>query len=631
MADRYLDILHQYWGYSDFRGIQRDIIESIGAGKDTLGLMPTGGGKSVTFQVPALASDGVCIVVTPLIALMKDQVQHMRNKGIDAQAIYSGMTHGEILKTLENCAYGHVKLLYVSPERLGSDLFLGKLKGIRVSFITVDEAHCISQWGYDFRPSYLKIAEIRRLKPDAPVLALTATATPQVVEDIQEKLKFKKKNVFRMSFERKNLAYVVRNTTDKPAEMIHILNSVDGSAIVYAHTRKHVRVIADILNEHGIKATYYHAGLDPSVKDQRQKDWQEDNIRVIVATNAFGMGIDKPNVRLVIHADCPDSIEAYFQEAGRAGRDGQKAYAVLLYDNSDKRNLKKRISDSFPPKEYVRNVYEHLAYFFQIATGEGRGRTCEFRIQEFCAAYHFARVLVDSSLRILQRCGYILYEMDPQNNARLRFLLERQQLYLLDNLSPIEDRVITALFRLYCGLFSDYVYIDESLVGKTAGTDQQHVYVILRDLSRRRIVDFVPQRKTPYITYLTDRVDGSDVVIPREAYETRKEQYEKRMGAMLEYATNDEVCRPRLLLRYFGEPSKHDCGQCDVCLSYQNRTKDMAPYRQAILNLLNDKQQHHITELRTLPIPTEDLKTALNELYHEEMIVMDGAFIKSMV
>lgn len=631
MADRYLDILHQYWGYPDFRGIQRDIIESIGAGKDTLGLMPTGGGKSVTFQVPALAAEGVCIVVTPLIALMKDQVQHMREKGIDAQAIYSGMTHGEILKTLENCAYGHVKLLYVSPERLGTDLFMGKLGGIRVSFITVDEAHCISQWGYDFRPSYLKIADIRSLKPDAPVLALTATATPKVADDIQEKLRFRKKNVFRMSFDRKNLAYVVRTTTNKPAEMVHILNSVDGSAIVYAYTRKHVRLIAEFLNEQGIKATFYHAGLDPSVKDQRQKDWQQGVTRVIVATNAFGMGIDKPDVRLVIHADCPESIEAYFQEAGRAGRDGRKAYAVLLYDGSDKRTLKKRVSDSFPPKDYVRNVYEHLAYFFQIAIGEGRGRTCEFRLQEFCIAYHMAGVLVDSSLRILQRCGYILYEVDPHNSARLKFLLNRQELYLLDNLSPTEDHVITALFRLYCGLFSDYVYIDESLVAKTAGTDQQHVYIILRNLSKRRIVDFIPQRKTPYITYLTDRVDGSDVVIPREAYETRKKQYEKRIGAMLEYATNDEVCRPRQLLHYFGESTIHDCGQCDVCLSYRNRNKNLAPYRQEILNLLNDKQQHHITELRALPIPTEYLKAALIELYHEEIVVMDGSLIKSMV
>ncbi|MFC2448968.1 MAG: RecQ family ATP-dependent DNA helicase, partial [Prevotella denticola] len=358
----YLDILHQYWGYPDFRGIQKEIIESIGAGKDTLGLMPTGGGKSLTFQIPALAQDGVCIVITPLIALMKDQVDHLRHQGIPAAAVYSGMHRDAIVATLENCVLGGTRLLYISPERIGSDIFQVKLRHMKVSFITVDEAHCISQWGYDFRPSYLQIAAIRRLVPEAPVLALTATATPEVVDDIQERLGFKVKNVFRMSFERKNLAYVVRQTEDKDAEMVHILQSVPQTAIIYCRSRKRTKDVAQKLTEYGISATWYHAGLEPAVKDQRQNDWQNDRIRVIVATNAFGMGIDKPDVRVVIHLDCPSSLEAYFQEAGRAGRDGRKAYAVLLYNGSDRRTLQKRVEDTFPPKEYVQTVYEHLAY-----------------------------------------------------------------------------------------------------------------------------------------------------------------------------------------------------------------------------------------------------------------------------
>ena len=384
----YQEILKRYWGYDDFRGIQREIIESIGSGHDTLGLMPTGGGKSITFQVPALAQEGTCIVITPLIALMKDQVDNLRRRGIKAAAIYSGLTHEEILTTLENAIFGGIKLLYVSPERISSELFQTKLRHMKLSFITVDEAHCISQWGYDFRPSYLQIAQIRKLVPNAPVLALTATATPQVVEDIQSKLSRSEEcgvrsenslaaekshqgnltphstlltrqafQVFRMSFERKNLAYVVRHADDKIGELIHILQSTKGSAIVYARSRRRTKEYAEIINEAGISATFYHAGLDSSVKDQRQREWQEDKQRVMVATNAFGMGIDKPDVRVVIHVDCPDSIEAYFQEAGRAGRDGFKAYAVLLYNNADERKLQKRIADNFPDKDYIRKVY----------------------------------------------------------------------------------------------------------------------------------------------------------------------------------------------------------------------------------------------------------------------------------
>ena len=403
--DDFKKILKQYWGYDDFRGIQREIIESIGAGHDTLGLMPTGGGKSITFQVPALAQEGVCIVITPLIALMKDQVQNLRSRGIKASAIYSGMSHDQIVVTLENAIFGGVKLLYVSPERLSSDLFQKKLRHIKVSFICVDEAHCISQWGYDFRPSYLAIADIRKQLPDVPVLALTATATPDVVDDIQNRLSFKEKRVYRMSFARKNLAYVVRRTINKEEQLVHILERVNGSAIVYARSRKRTKEYATLLNKAGIKATFFHAGLDDQVKDQRQHQWQDNQVRVMVATNAFGMGIDKPDVRMVIHMGCPDSLEAYFQEAGRAGRDGQKSYAVLLYDDNDKMKLKRRIADNFPEKDYIRNIYDQLAYYYQIGMGSGYNATFEFPVEHFCYTFKRFPVTTVSALRILTRAG----------------------------------------------------------------------------------------------------------------------------------------------------------------------------------------------------------------------------------
>ena len=574
MADRFQDILRQYWGYPDFRGIQRDIIESIAGGKDTLGLMPTGGGKSITFQVPALAQEGVCIVITPLIALMKDQVQHLKQRGILADAIYTGKTRSEIVQILENCIFGGVKILYVSPERLGSEIFQTKLRHINVSFITVDEAHCISQWGYDFRPSYLKIADIREQKPGIPILALTATATPEVVDDIQEQLHFGQKNVFRMSFERKNLAYIVRTVSDKQHEMIHILQCVEGSAIVYARSRKRTKEMAELINRSGISATFYHAGLDPAVKDERQKAWQEDEVRVMVATNAFGMGIDKPDVRMVIHIDCPDSLEAYFQEAGRAGRDGEKSYAVLLYDNSDERKLKRRIDDTFPEKELIKDIYEHLAYFFQIGVTSGCGKTFEFNIEKFCYIYKYFPTKVDSALRILEHCGYLHYEDNPDGKARLMFPLGRNDLYQLDNLTPNEDAVITALLRTYGGLFTDFVYIDESLVAHQTELSVQVVYTILKNLSARHIVNFIPQRKTPFITYTRDRVDGDRVIITEEAWESRRTQYIKRIEGMLHYAQNSHVCRSRQLLRYFGEETKEDCRHCDVCLDHKTQNAD---------------------------------------------------------
>ena len=620
----YRQILRQYWGYDDFRGIQREIIESIGSGHDTLGLMPTGGGKSITFQVPALVKEGTCIVITPLIALMKDQVANLRRRGIRAAAIYSGLTREEIIITLENCIFGDIRFLYVSPERLSSDLFQTKLRHMKVSFITVDEAHCISQWGYDFRPSYLEIAKIRQLLPGVPVLALTATATPTVVDDIQDRLSFAEKRVFRMSFERENLAYIVRRAEDKQKELIHILRSLKGSAIVYARSRRRTKEMADMIQQAGITATFYHAGLDSVVKDERQKAWQDDQVRVMVATNAFGMGIDKPDVRLVIHIDCPDSIEAYFQEAGRAGRDGLKAYVVLLYNNGDQRKLEKRIADTFPEKDFIRNVYEHLAYFYQIGVGSGYGHTFEFNIDKFCHAFRHFPIQVDTALKILTRAGYIEYTEEQDNQARVMFTISRNDLYRLENTTPNEEKVITTLLRNYGGLFTDYNYIDESFLASQCGLQPHEVYMILKGLGQRHILHFIPQKKTPYIRYTQRREDKEQIQLMPIVYEERKQQFRERIHAMTNYATCDNVCRSRYLLRYFGEDNGHDCHQCDVCLSHRSEGMVSEPAlntaMEQILQLLSDKKPHHITELRDIQLPTAELDAALDYLLKEELI-----------
>ena len=652
----YQGILKQYWGYDDFRGIQRDIIESIGSGHDTLGLMPTGGGKSITFQVPALAMAGVCIVITPLIALMKDQVYHLRQRGIRAETIHTGVPHQEVLRILENCILGNVKLLYISPERIGSELFLTKLSHMHVSFITVDEAHCISQWGYDFRPAYLDIASLRAVC-HVPVLALTATATPQVVKDIQEKLqplpaspkgrgaygvtldvslrgKLLPKeeagrgfNVFRMSFERKNLAYVVRHTPDKRRELIHILHRVEGAAIVYARSRQRTKEIAEMLNANGLSATYYHAGLDNETKDQRQKDWQADKTRIIVATTAFGMGIDKPDVRLVAHFDCPDSIEAYFQEAGRAGRDGQKAYAVLLYQAADAGKLQKRVADTFPGRDYVKQVYEQLAFFFQIATGDGRGVLREFDINRFCRSFGHFPIRVESALHLLERAGYIEYEDAPDGQAQVHFLVGRDDLYRLDQVTPDEDRVIIALLRNYGGLFADYGYIDEREVARQAGLTPEQTYDVLKQLSQRRLIHFIPRRNVPTIRYTQRREDKEHVQLPRSIYEERLKQYQQRIAAMLRYAQSDSRCRSRQLLSYFGEESTHDCGQCDVCLSRHTDRRQAEDARRLLLDFLADHQRHHVSELDKIKADSDLLDAALTYLLQEEYIYQEDGFL----
>lgn len=625
----YRQILREHWGYDNFRGIQEEIIQSICSGKDTLGLMPTGGGKSITFQVPALSLDGVCIVITPLIALMKDQVDHLKAKGISAAAIYSGMTRDEILKTLENAVFGAIKLLYVSPERIGSPLFQKKVSHMHVSFITVDEAHCISQWGYDFRPAYLQITNLRKIKPEAPILALTATATHKVIDDIQLCLAFREKNVFRMSFERKNLAYVVRIAADKEAELVHILHAVPGCAIVYVRSRKKTKEIAQLLQDNNITATSYHAGLEHVTKTIRQEEWMSNKVRVMVATNAFGMGIDKPDVRLVIHIDGPDSIEAYFQEAGRAGRDGKKAYAVLLYNSVDARKLQKRIDDNFPQKDYIRKVYDSLAYYFQIGIDSGAGYTFNFDINKFCKIYQLSITYTLSSLHILSQLGYIVYEDDPSSAARIQFLLSRNQLYYLDHLTPKEDATIEAILRLYGGLFNDYVYIDEQLISQHAGLSPQEVYLILKGLTEQRIVHFIPQRKMPFIHYLRNRIDGFRLNITSEVYEDRKLEYEKRIQAFINYAENSHICRSRQLLEYFGETVQKDCNQCDVCLGEKQHISDkIVACQTAIIQLLRDGKPHCTAEMHALPFAQKDIEKAMEQLLNEEHIDFDGTFMQ---
>ncbi len=623
-------ILKQYWGYDCFRGIQEDIIDSISKNKDTLGLMPTGGGKSITFQVPALAKEGMCLVITPLIALMKDQVQNLKKRGIKALAIYSGMSRQDIIITLENCIFGNYKFLYISPERLDTEIFRTKLRKMHISMITVDESHCISQWGYDFRPAYLKIAEIRELLPGVPVLALTATATPEVVKDIQARLHFRHKNVFRMSFERNNLAYIVRKTENKTAELLHILRSMPGSAIVYVRNRRRTKEITELLNNEHITADFYHAGLDDATKDIRQHRWQSGESRVMVATNAFGMGIDKPDVRIVIHMDLPDSIEAYFQEAGRAGRDRQKAYAVILYAKSDKTTLHKRIPDTFPEKEYIRDVYEHLQYYYQMAMGDGLDCVREFNIEDFCRKFKYFPVPVDSALRILTQAGYLEYTAEQDSTSRILFTIRRDELYRLREMGEDMDRLIQAVLRSYTGVFTDYTYINEDSLAIRTGLTRRQIYEMLVHLAKLRIVSYIPHKKTPYIIYTRERVEAQRIHISPEVYEHRKARYETRINAMLDYVTNNTVCRSRMLLDYFGERNEHNCGQCDTCISLRSKSKvSEQPDRETlcakVCGILSRESLTPAGLLKQLPMDKELLTEILHRLSDEgKIIAVDG-------
>ena len=626
---KYREILKRYWGYDDFRGIQREIIESIGNGRDTLGLMPTGGGKSITFQVPALAEDGLCIVVTPLIALMKDQVANLRSRSIKAATIYSGMKTADVIKALENCIFGDYKFLYISPERLSSELFLTKIKKVNVRLITVDEAHCISQWGHDFRPAYRRIGELRNLFPGVPVLALTATATPEVVKDIQQQLGFKEENCYSMSFERKNLVYVVRNTDNKAKELLHILDKVQGSAIVYTQNRQKTKEVCDFLVSRGITAEFYHAGLSPEVKDSREEAWKSGRSRVMVSTNAFGMGIDKPDVRLVVHIDLPSSIEAYFQEAGRAGRDGNLAYAVTLFAHSDKQVVARRLGDNYPPKEFIREIYDEICYYYSMALGDGLNCTFEFSLSDFCKKYHRPLHQTDSALRLLTRMGYIEYVEEMEYASRVRFIVDKDALFHFRGLPADYELLVNALLRNYSGLFTDYAFIDERYLSRITKLSRHRMYEILVSLTNKRLVSYAPSKKCPIITFIRHRVLGSELRFEREVYEERKAMFGERLNAMIHYATNDRICRSASLLAYFGEKRADVCGRCDVCLSKREVDNAVpANAHDALFAMLSDGKLHDITELDALALPREAMSRLLRTMCDEEIISVNGENIK---
>ena len=593
--------------------------------------MPTGGGKSITFQVPALAMEGICIVVTPLIALMKDQVDNLRRLGIKATAVYSGMTRQEIIAQLENCIFGDYKFLYVSPERLGTDIFKSKLQAMNVCLLVIDESHCISQWGYDFRPSYLSIADIREDLPGVPVLALTATATPEVVNDIQERLHFREKNVFRKSFVRKNLSYIVRQTEDKINSLIYILGKVPGTAIVYVRNRKRTKEIAVLLQQAGISADFFHAGLNRDDKNLRQSRWKNNECRVIVSTNAFGMGIDKPDVRLVVHMDMPGSLEEYYQEAGRAGRDEQRAYAVALCSNIDCTKLKKRLADEFPDRDFISRVYDALGNYYQIAMGFGLDTVHDFSLVDFCTAYKFSHLQAHHALKILELAGYIEYTEEQENASRLVFTATRDELYKYLHQDKKTDEVIQTILRSYTGLFSDYVYINEGLISTRTGLSQQEIYEVLVGLSKYRIVNYIPHKKTPLIIYTRTREEIKYLSIPRSAYEERKERFESRINRVMEYINENRICRSRMLISYFGEKGTSDCGCCDVCLAKNDSGLNNHTFnaiRDALQEALTDSPQEAKKLTENLPFPADKIITVIRYLAdHDEHFSLEDGII----
>ena len=592
------EILKTYWGYDDFRSLQEEIIRSVLDGKDTLALMPTGGGKSLTYQVSGLAMEGVCLVVTPLIALMKDQVEDLKNRGIPAEAIYTGMRRDRVESIINKCIYDTVKFLYVSPERLYSERFREKLRLMNVCLITVDEAHCISQWGYDFRPPYLRIAEVREFFPGVATLALTATATPEVVEDIQKQLHFSTPNVLSKSFRRENISYVIRDTEAKPLELFNILSKVQGGAIVYVRTRLKASSIAAFLNKSGIKSDFYHAGLSSAQRARRQEAWKSGKVPVVVATNAFGMGIDKADVRVVVHYDVPDSPEAYFQEAGRAGRDGKRAYAVLLSSRAALGGLQKRIDDAFPPKDYILRVYEALANYYQLGEGEGQGRAFEFNLKLFVRNFKLNEARVMSAISILEVAGLLGYTTDINSRSRVMFTVLRDRLYEFETGDPLLERLMVLLMRNYAGIFVQDAYVDEGFLADQLDVTRKVLYDAFISLAKRKIIRYVPGDVKPYIVYYQPRLPLSYITIGREAYENRKELFVTKIGAMARYIRDDETCRQLLLMEYFGQKEEKPCGICDVCIGKKKRLhrEERKSLEEQILQVLA-KQNTNIREL----------------------------------
>jgi len=559
-------ILLKYWGYSAFRPLQEEIINAALKGEDALALLPTGGGKSICFQVPALAKEGICVVISPLIALMKDQVENLQKRDIKAVAIYSGMTKREIDTALDNCVYGKVKFLYVSPERLETDIFKARLEKMNVNLFAIDESHCISQWGYDFRPSYLNIIKLRELKPDVPFLALTATATPEVVIDIQKQLGFKKENVLQKSFERKNLSYVVLNEEDKLNRLLKILNKVKGTSVVYVRSRKKTKEVAQFLIQNRVSADFYHAGLINDERSRKQLDWINNKIRVIVSTNAFGMGIDKPDVRTVVHLDLPDSLEAYFQEAGRAGRDEKKAFAILLVEQADRMDLEQRIINSFPPIETIKQVYQALANYYQIPIGAALSESYNFDIVAFSKQYNLQVTTVFNCLKFLEKEGYIILSEAYYQPSRIKIEVNKTVLYDFQVKNSKYDFFIKTLLRSYSGLFENYTKIDENDLAKRLSTDRKTIIKALDFLHNSQIIDYIKQTQLPQITYTTPRLDIKEVTISAANYHERKKVAIKKMESVIYYSSVTHKCRSEMLLAYFGEKDTYRCGVCDICL-----------------------------------------------------------------
>ena len=565
-------ILKKYWGYEGFRPMQEEIINSALEGKDTLALMPTGGGKSVCFQVPAMAREGLCLVVSPLIALMKDQVQNLNSKGIKALAIYSGMPYSKIDITLDNAIYGDFKFLYVSPERLHTPLFKERVKRMEINFLVVDEAHCISQWGYDFRPAYLEIKEIKKLIGDVPVIALTATATKSVADDIMRCLDFQVPNVISSGFERKNLSYVVRNVDDKFGNLLKICNGVPGTGIVYVRERKRCEEISSFLRQNGITADFYHAGLGKELREAKQDAWKNDETRVIVATNAFGMGIDKPDVRFVVHYDLPDSLEAYFQEAGRAGRDGKRSYATLLWNSTDIQRLRQIHTVSFPDLEYIKDIYQKVFIYLNIPYEDGRESVNKFNLIEFSKKFSLNSVSAYYAIKYIEQEGYWELTDEMDNPSRIMFIVGRDELYRVQIDNPELDKFIKSILRIYTALFSRLTSIDEEYIARVTMDSPVGVKEKLKQLSKLRIIKYIPRVRTPLIIMNNERLLESNLYISPKRYEERKGLFQKRIESMISYVKEDEICRSRQLIDYFGQETENDCGICDVCIRNRNNS-----------------------------------------------------------